>query len=70
MAMPLSTTLVRQDAATESLLVPFVDSKGQLWQGITAAICPCAAARYTEAKLEGVCEELFRDIDKRPWTLC
>ena len=24
----------------------------------------CAAARYTEAKLEGVCEELFRDIDK------
>ena len=24
----------------------------------------CAAARYTEAKLEGGCEELFRDIDK------
>ena len=24
----------------------------------------CPAARYTEAKLEGVCEELFRDIDK------
>ena len=45
------------------LLVPFVDSKGNFGKAYSRDMS-CAAARYTEAKLEGVCEELFRDIDK------
>ena len=44
-------------------LVPFVDSKGNFGKAYSRDMS-CAAARYTEAKLEGVCEELFRDIDK------
>ena len=41
----------------------FVDSKGNFGKAYSRDMS-CAAARYTEAKLEGVCEELFRDIDK------
>ena len=47
----------------ESLLMPFVDSKGNFGKAYSRDMS-CAAARYTEAKLENVCEELFRDIDK------
>ena len=39
-----------------------VDSKGN-----SGKFCPgygLAASRYTEAKLDGICNELFRDIDK------
>lgn len=43
--------------------MPFVDSKGNFGKAYSRDMS-CAAARYTEAKLEGVCEELFRDIDK------
>ena len=55
-------TMVRM-GRNESLLVPFVDSKGNFGKAYSRDMS-CAAARYTEAKLEGVCEELFRDIDK------
>ena len=47
--------------AHRKLLVPFVDSKGNFGKAYSRDMS-CAAARYTEAKLEDVCEELFRDI--------
>ena len=56
-------TMVRMGRGNESLLVPFVDSKGNFGKAYSRDMS-CAAARYTEAKLENVCEELFRDIDK------
>ena len=56
-------TMVRMGRGNESLLVPFVDSKGNFGKAYSRDMS-CAASRYTEAKLEGVCEELFRDIDK------
>ena len=56
-------TMVRMGRSNESLLVPFVDSKGNFGKAYSRDMA-YAAARYTEAKLEPVCEELFRDIDK------
>ena len=56
-------TMVRMGRGNESLLVPYVDSKGNFGKAYSRDMS-CAAARYTEAKLEGVCEELFRDIDR------
>ena len=56
-------TMVRMGRGNESLLVPFVDSKGNFGKAYSRDMS-CAAARYTEARLEPVCEELFRDIDK------
>lgn len=55
-------TMVRMGRGNESLLVPFVDSKGNFGKAYSRDMA-YAAARYTEAKLESVCEELFRDID-------
>ncbi len=56
-------TMVRMGRGNESLLVPFVDSKGNFGKAYSRDMS-CAASRYTEAKLEPVCDELFRDIDK------
>ena len=56
-------TMVRMGRGNESLLVPYVDSKGNFGKAYSRDMS-CAAARYTEAKLEGDCEELFRDIDR------
>ncbi len=56
-------TMVRLARGNESLLVPFVDSKGNFGKAYSRDMAS-AAARYTEAKLDTVCEELFRDIDK------
>lgn len=56
-------TMVRMGRGNESLLVPYVDSKGNFGKAYSRDMS-CAAARYTEAKLEPVCEELFRDIDR------
>ncbi len=56
-------TMVRMGRGNESLLVPFVDSKGNFGKAYSRDMA-YAASRYTEAKLEPVCEELFRDIDK------
>ncbi|MBQ6929772.1 MAG: topoisomerase IV [Oscillospiraceae bacterium] len=55
-------TMVRLARGNESLLVPFVDSKGNFGKAYSRDMA-CAASRYTEAKLEPICEELFRDID-------
>ncbi len=56
-------TMVRMGRSNESLLVPFVSSKGNFGKAYSRDMA-YAAARYTEAKLEPVCDELFRDIDK------
>ncbi|MFV0412992.1 MAG: DNA gyrase subunit A [Oscillospiraceae bacterium] len=56
-------TMVRMARSNESLLVPFVDSKGNFGKAYSRDMA-CAASRYTEAKLDAVCDELFRDIDK------
>ncbi len=56
-------TMVRLARANESLLVPFVDSKGNFGKKYSSDMA-YAAPRYTEVKLEQVCTEIFKDIDK------
>lgn len=55
-------TMVRLSKDNEALLHPFVDSKGSFGK-VYSRDMVCAASRYTEAKLETFCSELFRDID-------
>ena len=47
----------------EALLHPYVDSKGNFGKFYSRDMA-YAASRYTEAKLDSICRELFRDIDK------
>ena len=56
-------TMVRLSAGYQALLMPFVDSKGNFGRVYTRDMS-YAASRYTEAKLSGICSEVFRDIDK------
>lgn len=56
-------TMVRLARGNETLLCPLVDSKGNFGKAYSRDM-HYAAARYTEAKLEPICNELFRDIDK------
>ena len=56
-------TLVRLTRGNESLLHPYVDSKGNFGKQYSSKM-HFAAPRYTEVKLEKICAELFRDIDK------
>ena len=56
-------TMVRLSRGYEALLHPFVDSKGNFGKFYSRDMA-CAASRYTEAKLDPICEELFRDIEK------
>ena len=55
-------TMVRLAKGNETLLHPFVDSKGNFGK-VYSRDTAYAASRYTEAKLEGICTELFKDID-------
>ena len=55
-------TMVRLAKDNESLLHPFVDSKGNFGK-VYSRDMAYAASRYTEAKLDPICQELFRDID-------
>ena len=55
-------TMVRLARDNETLLHPFVDSKGNFGK-VYSRDTAYAASRYTEAKLEPICAELFRDID-------
>ena len=55
-------TMVRLARGNETLLHPFVDSKGNFGK-VYSRDMAYAASRYTEAKLDGICEELFKDID-------
>ena len=56
-------TMVRMSRGYEALLYPYVDSKGNFGKFYSRDMA-CAASRYTEAKLESICKELFKDIDK------
>ncbi len=55
-------TMVRLARGYEALLHPFVDSKGNFGK-VYSRDMAYAASRYTEAKLDPICQELFRDID-------
>ena len=55
-------TMVRLARGNETLLHPFVDSKGNFGK-VYSRDMAYAAHRYTEAKLDKICNELFRDID-------
>ena len=56
-------TMVRLARGYEALLHPYVDSKGNFGKAYSRDMA-WAAPRYTEAKLEAICRELFQDIDK------
>ncbi|MDE5578136.1 MAG: topoisomerase IV [Oscillospiraceae bacterium] len=56
-------TMVRLARGNEALLHPYVDSKGNFGKAYSRDMA-YAASRYTEAKLDPICAELFRDIDK------
>ncbi len=56
-------TLVRLSRGNETLLHPYVDSKGNFGKTYSRDMA-YAASRYTEVKLEAICNEMFRDIDK------
>ena len=55
-------TMVRLAQDNETLLHPFVDSKGNFGK-VYSRDMAYAASRYTEAKLSPICAELFKDID-------
>ena len=55
-------TMVRLAKGNETLLHPFVDSKGNFGK-VYSRDMAYAASRYTEAKLDPICAELFKDID-------
>ena len=55
-------TMVRLAKGNETLLHPFVDSKGNFGK-VYSRDMAYAASRYTEAKLDPICTELFKDID-------
>ena len=56
-------TMVRLTRGNEALLHPFVDSKGSFGKHYSSDM-DYAASRYTEAKLDKICNEVFRGIDK------
>ncbi len=56
-------TMVRMSRGYQALLHPFIDSKGNFGKAYSRDMA-YAASRYTEAKLDPICAELFRDIDK------
>ena len=56
-------TMVRLSKGYGALLHPFVDSKGNFGK-VYSRDMAWAASRYTEARLDAICTELFRDIDQ------
>ena len=56
-------TTVRLARGNEALLHPYIDSKGNFGKAYSSDMA-YAASRYTEAKLDPICNELFGDIDK------
>lgn len=61
--MAIYDTLVRLTRGNESLLYPFIDSKGSFGKKYSRDMVS-AAPRYTEVKLDPFAAELFSDIDK------
>ena len=56
-------TLVRLSRGNETLLHPYIDSRGNFGKSYSRDMA-YAASRYTEVKLDPICAEMFRDIDK------
>jgi len=61
--MAIYETMVRLTRANQALLHPLVDSKGNFGKQYSRDMA-FAASRYTEAKLDSICAEIFKDIDK------
>ena len=61
--MSIYETMVRLTKSNEALLHPFVDSKGSFGKQYSRDMA-FAASRYTEAKLDPFCAEIFGGIDK------
>jgi len=60
---PIYETMVRLARGHNALLHPFVDSKGNFGKQYSRDMA-FAASRYTEVKLDAICQEIFKDIDK------
>lgn len=56
-------TMVRMTRANEALLHPFIDSKGSFGKQYSSDM-KYSASRYTEVKLDPICAEIFKGIDK------
>ncbi len=56
-------TLVRLTRGHDALLHPYIDSKGNFGKSSSRDM-KYAASRYTEVKLEKICSEIFKNIDK------
>ena len=56
-------TMIRLSRGNESLLYPYVESKGNFGKAYSKNMM-YAASRYTEAKLAPIAKELFEDINK------
>lgn len=56
-------TLVRLTRGHDALLHAYIDSKGNFGK-TTSRDMQAAASRYTEVKLDSICQELFKNIDK------
>jgi len=56
-------TMVRLTRGNEALNHPFVDSKGNFGKQYSRDMA-YAASRYTEVKLDGIAQEIFKDINK------
>jgi len=61
--MAIYETLVRLTRGNGALLHPYVDSKGNFGKQYSRDM-KFAAPRYTEVKLDKICEELFRELEK------
>ena len=61
--MAIYETMVRLARRNEALLHPYVDSKGNFGKAYSRDMS-FAASRYTEAKLDPICAEIFADIDR------
>jgi DNA gyrase subunit A len=61
--MAIYETMVRLTRGNNALLHSFIDSKGNFGKQYSRDM-RYAAPRYTEAKLDKICEELFKELDK------
>ena len=61
--MAIYETMVRLTRGNQALLHPYIDSKGNFGKQYSRDMS-FAAPRYTEVKLDSICEEIFRDLDK------
>jgi DNA gyrase subunit A len=61
--MAIYETLVRLTRGNAALLHPLIDSKGNFGKQYSKDMA-FAAPRYTEVKLDKICEEIFKDLDK------